>query len=308
VPAIDVLPSSILIPLKFVAVAPQFRESTAFAQIVTHLSSIVLNCHKHTFVFTKPDTATLFKGLGYKEIASSPPLFTVLEFGYESIDDYLKYLQTIKRPTNTDEIASIVVNCNPFTKGHQYLIEKAACENELVYVFVVEEERSAFNFALRWKLIENGISHLKNVVMVKGGQYIVSGAIFPSYFLKNESYSAIIEKQAELDIIVFAKYMIPALNIKKRYVGTEQYCATTAAYNSAMKKILPEHNVQLIEIKRISADNSDNFISASKIRDAIRNNTLNTVLNFLPESTKQFLLSEEAQEICSKIRNSDNRH
>ena len=102
-------------------------------------------------------------------------------------------------------------------------IEKAAAENELVYLFVVEEDLSAFPFLVRWDLIEKGISHLKNVRMVRGGMYIVSGSIFPAYFLKNETISDVMQKQAELDVRIFANYVVPVLGIKKRYVGTEKY-------------------------------------------------------------------------------------
>ncbi|HRZ97551.1 MAG TPA: [citrate (pro-3S)-lyase] ligase [Paludibacter sp.] len=292
--------------LKYVAVNPKYRDTTAFSLIVTSLTEKLLAIYKNTYVFTRPENAVYFKGLGYKLIATSEPLFCMLEFGFETIETYQNYLKTIKTENQCHNIASIVVNCNPFTLGHQYLIERAAEENDFLYLFVVEENKSVFPFDIRWKLIEKGISHLKNVLMVKGGDYIVSGCIFPAYFLKNELDSDILHKQAELDISIFAQYIVPILGINKRYVGTENYCKTTKAYNEAMYKILPGYGVDVIEITRKSID--DEYISASLVRNHIKNNQLENILNFLPLSTKEFLLSNESNEIKEKIKKSEGRH
>jgi [citrate (pro-3S)-lyase] ligase len=298
--------------LKYVAVSPKYRDSTAFALIVTYMTEKLLKIYKHTFVFTRPENAIRFRGLGFNEIASAPPLFTILEFGFESIVTYQDYLKTTKCSRENNTVAAIVVNCNPFTNGHKYLIEKASAENDLVYLFVVEEDLSAFPFKVRWELIRKGIEHLKNVCMVRGGMYIVSGSIFPAYFLKNETISDVMEKQAELDVQIFANYVVPVLGIKRRYVGTENYCATTAAYNSAMKKILPASGVEVIEVTRKAtagaAGDSPNFISASKIREAIKADKLAEVLDFLPDSTREFLYSDASAEIRRKIKSGEGRH
>ena len=294
--------------LKYVAVAPKFREGAAFAQIVTHLIDLVVLKHNHILVYTKPRNLEVFKGLGFTEIATAEPLFSVLEFGYENIKTYQDYLRSIKKDVNVGDIAAVVVNCNPFTKGHKFLIEKACKENRVVYLFVVEEDRSSFTFDVRWKLIKEELGHVDNLVMVKGGNYVVSGTIFPSYFLKHEKESDIAAKQAELDVLTFLRYIVPILNINKRYVGTEMYSPVTAAYNEAMIKYLPSNGVELLEIPRITCGSEDNYISASKIRKAIREDRLQDVLECLPDSTRNFLLSEESTTIREKIRNTVSRH
>lgn len=298
--------------LKFVVVDPKFRESTAFAWIVTSLTDKILENHKRCFVYTRPQNAILFESIGFHEIARAEPLFSVLEFGFKLISDYQNYLLENKKETKTDNIAAIVVNCNPFTMGHLYLIEKAAKENELLYLFIVEEDLSTFPYLIRKKLIIEGISHLKNVVILSTGPYIVSGAIFPNYFLKSESWNEISQKQAEVDVSIFAKYIVPTLNIKRRYVGTENYCMTTKAYNDAMKKILPENNCEVIEVTRkaigMNDKNEPNYISASKIRKAIKEDKLNDIIDFLPNSTRNFLLTDEAKEIIKKIKSEKGRH
>lgn len=292
--------------LKYVAVSPKYRDSTAFALIVTGLTEKLLSTYKNTYVFTRPENSVYFKGLGYKLIASAEPLFCVLEFGFETIENYCNYLKKLKQTGKYKSVATIVVNCNPFTLGHQYLIEKAAAENDLVYLFVVEENKSAFPFDIRWKLIEKGISHLTNVQMVKGGDYIVSGWIFPSYFLKNENVDDILKTQAELDVKIFADYFVPVLDINKRYVGSENYCKTTAAYNEAMHKILPAKGVEVVEITRLQKH--DTFISASLVRKAIKDGKLEEIIDFLPSSTKEYLLSEESLTIRQSIKKSKSRH
>ncbi len=298
--------------LKYVAVAPKFRDTTAFALIVTYMTEKLLKIYKHTFVFTRPENAVRFVGLGFTEIATAEPLFSLLEFGFESITTYQDYLKLLAVPAKSSSVAALVVNCNPFTNGHKFLIEKAAAENEVVYLFVVEEDLSVFPFLVRWELIRKGISHLKNVVMVRGGMYIVSGSIFPAYFLKNEDVSDVMQRQAELDVKIFARYVVPVLGIKRRYVGTEIACKTTEAYNLAMKDILPSFGVEVVEVTRkavgMGKDNSPEFISASKVRAAIKADALNEVIGFLPDPTRDFLYSDESFEIRQKIKVGKGRH
>ncbi len=294
--------------LKYIAVSPQFRETGAFAHIVSHLTEYVMAGNQQVFVFTRPENICRFTGLGYQHVASAEPLIAVLEFGYKSIDDYKKYLLSIKQDSQSDTIAALVVNCNPFTYGHQYLIEKAAEENDLVYVFVVETERSTFSFKDRFEMIRRGTAHLSNIVLVQGGEYIVSGATFPNYFLKNEKEDAITQKQAELDIEIFGTHIAPLLGIKKRYVGTEDYCATTALYNKAMKQILPSKGIHLIEVQRKETviNGSEEFISASKVREILKNNNHSQLKNWLPQTTLDYLENIK-DEMRSRLK-SDGRH
>ena len=298
--------------LKFVIVAEKFRETSAFSTVVSFLTDRILVDFKRCFVFTKPENTKYFKSLGFNEIANAKPLFSVLEFGYKTIKDYQEYLRKKKSKIKSDKIASIVVNCNPFTLGHQFLIEKASAENDIVYLFVVKENLSLFPYKTRKKIISEGVSHLDNVIVLSSGPYIVSGAIFPNYFLKSESWDEITQKQAEVDVNIFAEYIVPILNIKRRYIGTENYCKTTRSYNQAMKVILPKVGCEVFEITRKSMgmtdDNQENFISASKVRHAIKIGKLETVLGFLPDVTKNFLQSEESLEIRTKIISSKTRH
>ncbi len=292
--------------LKYVLVAEKHRESNAFAQITTHLINKVLEKHSHIFVYTRPELIHRFEGIGFKLVAKALPLFSMLEFGVQSISDYVNYLKSIKSKEQHEKVGSVVINCNPFTKGHLHLIEKAASENDLLYVIVVQEDLSVFPFKTRWNLIKEGTKHLKNIIMVKGNHYVVSGATFPCYFLKSSSRDCIIQNQAELDIQIFRKYVINTLGITSRYVGSEPNCNTTAAYNQAMHKILPKYSVEVVEIDRIT--NKDAVISASGVRNAIKEGRFDEIAENLPACTRDFLLSDEAKPIIEKIKKSNKRH
>jgi [citrate (pro-3S)-lyase] ligase len=292
--------------LKYVVVAPSHRATDVSSVIVTHLVRLLMKQHRQIFAFTRPGNAKSFVRLGFKEVATAEPLYTLLEFGYRSIQDYRDYLQSRKAANATPPISSIVVNCNPFSNGHKHLIETAALQSKVVYLFVVQEDRSVFPFKDRWKLVEEGTRHLANVVTLKGGPYVVSGATFPRYFLQNETPDLVVKNQAELDVTIFAQHIVPTLGITRRYVGTEPYSATTRAYNTAMKEILTNHGVEVIEIERKSsgtdARGNPNYISATKIREAIREDNLTAIWDFLPPCTQVYLQSSLSETARAKLK------
>ena len=292
--------------LKYVAVAPEHRATDALPVIVTHLINLLMRGHDQIFAFTRPASAGSFVRLGFKEIATAEPLYTLLEFGYRSIRDYQNYLVSRKAVPVRPPVSAIVVNCNPFSNGHQYLIETAASQSRTVYLFVVEEDRSAFPFQDRWDLIEEGTRHLQNVVMLKGSHYVVSGATFPNYFVREEEPDLVTRNQAELDVVIFARHIVPVLGITRRYVGTEPYSTTTRSYNEAMKRILGECGVEVVEVERLAAgagaEGGPNYISATKIRQAIRDGDLDRVAAFLPPCTHAYLQSARSDAVRAKLR------
>ncbi len=292
--------------LKYVVVAPAHRATNAFSVIATHLINILMKKYSQIFAYTRPGNAQSFVHMGFKEVATAEPLYMLLEFGYRSILDYRNYLISRKVAEATPPVSAIAVNCNPFSNGHKYLIETAASQSTVVYLFVVEEDRSVFPFKDRWKLIEEGTRHLNNVVRIKGSHYVVSGATFPRYFLQNEEPDLVTRNQAELDVMIFAQHIAPVLGITRRYVGTEPYSATTRAYNAAMKKILTNFGIDVIEIERksegVDAEGKPNYISATKIRRAIRDGDLDSVAPFIPPCTLAYLQSDLSKPVRAKLQ------
>ncbi|PVX49405.1 [citrate (pro-3S)-lyase] ligase [Balneicella halophila] len=295
--------------LKYIAVAPKYRETAVFAMLITHQLGRLIEKYDKIFAFTRPRNIMIFEGMGFKKIAVAEPLFCVLEYGLIGINDYVTNLKTYKiEKEGADDIASLVVNCNPITNGHLYLIEKASVESDWVYLFVVQENRSAFPFEVRLQLVKEATKHIQNLTIIPGGDYIVSGKTFPHYFLKGVNTTDITTKQAELDVTIFRDYIVPALGIKKRYVGEEMYCQTTAAYNRAMKRLLVPVGVEVIEVERKKNADTKEYISASNIRDAIRRDELEVVKNSLPEATYNYLKSDESAFIREKIKATNTRH
>jgi len=255
----------------------------------------------HYFLFTKPANAQMFIDLGFDEIARTE-LAAVLEAGIDRIDAYLEKLRQTTEVLSSESRAAIVMNCNPFTKGHQTLAETAARDHNVI-LFVVSEELSLFPFDDRFELVKAGVSHLPNVVVVAGGKYIISAATFPAYFTREEDVAA---AQTRLDATVFASRIAPALRIGTRFVGEEPYCAVTAGYNRALAEILPRHGVTLRIIPRVTAGST--VISASAVREAIRQADWSSLRAMLPPTTLAYLESPAGLQVIKRIRESDTRH
>ena len=188
------------------------------------------------------------------------------------------------------------MNCNPFTLGHRAVIEEAARNSDEVVIFAVQEDRSAIPFSDRFALMKQGVADLRNVVVISGGDYIVSNATFPTYFIKGTDELA---AQTRLDAMIFAQRIAPELNITARYVGEEPNDKTTMAYNQAMSEILPENGIELYIIPRKEVNGE--VISASKVRKAVLEGNWEAVASMVPQSTLVYLQSEKGNEIVKRI-------
>lgn len=256
----------------------------------------------HSFIFSKPASAHVFLALNFKLIHSNDDV-ALLENG---IYDIYKALEDMKEKYNLGdgEKTALVMNCNPFTLGHVYLIEEAANNNKEVLVFIVEEDRSLFPFKTRYDLVSKGVSHLKNVTVLPSGEYIISSATFPSYFLRKKGER--LRAYVELDASIFGQYFCRILNITKRYVGDEPYCQVTEAYNEALKKVLSTYGVELHVVARKVF--KDTAISASRVRALIKQGDLDDLKNLLPDVTLEFLNTSLGKEIVEKLKGSCSPH
>ena len=177
------------------------------------------------------------------------------------------------------------MNCNPFTKGHRYLIEQALKKCDFLVIFIVEEEKSFFSFEDRISLVDEGVSDLENVVVIPSGKFVLSSLTFSEYFNKSEIQDRTID--TSLDVKIFAKEIAPCLHITKRFVGEEPKDNITRQYNENMKKILPEYGIELVEIPRIKEENS--VISASKVRQALAEKDCKLLKKLVTSNTYNFL-------------------
>jgi [citrate (pro-3S)-lyase] ligase len=184
-------------------------------------------------------------------------------------------------------IGALVMNCNPFTLGHLYLVQEALQCCERLFLFVVEEDRSAFPFVERLHMIQEGVKLLGDRVRVlPSGKYVISSFSFPGYFTKEEILAEE-EQDPTLDVAVFGSVIAPALGISRRFVGEEPFDRVTAAYNRSMLFLLPPLGVEVEIIPRLIMDGVP--VSASRVRAFLRNGDLQAAQLLTPSSTWPYL-------------------
>lgn len=191
-----------------------------------------------------------------------------------------------------EKVGSIVMNSNPFTYGHRFLVEEALKYVDRLLLFVLEEDKSFIKYVDRIEMVRLGTQDLKNVHVVPSGQFIISTYTFPEYFLKENNQNINIDVTDDIEI--FGKYIAPNLHISTRFVGTEPTDNVTNQYNSALKKILPEYGIELIEIPRLMR--GKDIISATQVRKGIQEKNYELLHNFLPKTSYEYIIKKYIKE------------
>ena len=282
--------------LRCLAVDHHYQGSGLMNQIVSHLIEVQYERgNSHIFIYTKRSTSKFFKDLGFYEIAGVDDKLVFMENRKNGFETYLSRLEASK----TEGTASaIVMNANPFTLGHQFLIETASRESDAVHLFVVSEDASLFPYSVRKKLIKQGTAHLKNVMIHDCGPYMISSATFPSYFLKDSEN--VIKSHAKLDIEIFSR-IAQRLSISKRYIGEEPFSTVTGLYNDTMLSELPKRGIACKLIRRKQTSGGA-VISASLVREAIKCGDFSCLGELVPATTLRYLMSSEAAPVLKKIQ------
>ena len=285
--------------LRCVAVGSAYRSEGLTARILTHLvNDRFSNGYDHLFLYTKCSSAGYFADLGFYEIVRIEDEIVFMENRRTGFDDYLNRLERPDLPGS--RAAAIVLNANPFTLGHQYLAETAAAENDVVHLFLVSEDASLFPYSVRKELVRKGTEHLPNVLCHDSGSYMISRATFPAYFQKDDR--AAIRSQAALDLAIFGR-IAKTLGITRRYVGEEHASLVTGLYNSVMETRLPEMGIECRVIPRKETGNG--IISASAVRQAIKDGRISQIADMLPKTTREYLDSPEAANVIQRIMRED---
>ena len=191
------------------------------------------------------------------------------EFVYESSIELNRYIQEIRAHRINDPncvIGAIEMNANPMTRGHSYLIQKALEQVDFLYVFLLTQEKTEIPLQLRKKILQAEVSKYPNVQLLECGRIWGNRLTFPEYFEKEENNEIVIN--AEKEILIFAKYIANALNIKKRFVGTEPNDKVTDQFNRQLKQTLNRYGIDLVEIPRLSVEGV--YIQAGNVRSLIR--------------------------------------
>lgn len=295
--------------LRMIAVDPQRREEGLAAAVVSRLvEEGRRRGQTHLFVFTKPMAAERFTAFGFIEIAHYDPHVVLLEMGEPGLASFRRRLREYAKGLgNGATRGSIVMNANPFTQGHRYLVEEGAQRCDHLFVIVVEAERSTFPFTTRLRLVQEGTADLKNVTVLGGGDYAVSPATFPTYFLKHLDNTDQIKIQSRLDATLFATTFGPDLGLCCRFVGTEPRCPVTALYNEALQEILPGQGISVTVIPRRRLDRGD-VISASTVRQLWADENWTALRSFVPDATFAFLQDPSARPLWEQLRRESRRH
>ena len=188
-------------------------------------------------------------------------------------------------------VGAIVMNCNPFTLGHEYLVEYAAARVKKLYIFVVEEDKSKFKFADRFKLVQAGVKDFQNVEVLPSGKFIISQKTFSGYFNKENLQDVAVDSSEDVEI--FAREIAPSLGITIRFVGEEPEDSVTRQYNENMRRILPQYNIDFCEIPRREINGE--VISAKKVREALHKKDFDKIKKLVPKTTLKFLRENFAE-------------
>lgn len=267
--------------LKCIAVDDSHQGEGLTATLLTQLRQDAFQAgHSHLFLYTKPKNREMFSSLFFYPIAETADVL-LMENKESGIHDFL---ETLPDDLCGGTVGALVMNCNPFTKGHRYLIETAAKECLRVYVFVLSEDKSQFSAADRLEMVRRGTEDIPNVKVLPTGPYLISSTTFPTYFLKDRDSAQ--QVHCLLDIEIFCSYYAPRLGISRRYVGTEPLSPMTAQYNEALKANLPQRGIAVREIPRLEIGVP---VSASAVREALEKGDDETLCSMLPQTTYNYL-------------------
>ena len=284
--------------------------NTLISHLIAHANE---EGHSNVMLFTKPKNRQLFESLSFRLLAEAPEA-VLMETGIGGINNMVEQLEKIKEKgevckennkeckeeektnlnTSTPQHLNttpprrgvVVMNCNPFTLGHRYLIEQAAKQVERLFVMVVREDCSLFAYAERKAMVEQGVAHLKNVMVIDGSEYAISQATFPTYFLKRLDDAA--DTQMLLDLDLFRRHIAPALGATVRFVGTEPTDQLTRRYNELMHEVLTD----VREISRLEKEG--NAVSASRVRKAMEQGDMSTIRQLVPPTTLPYIIAHLA--------------
>ena len=281
--------------LKCIAVSDKHQGLGLSARILTALLNHAMSLGRdHLFLFTKPKNAAMFGDLGFYKILETD---TVLLMENKR-DGISKYVASLEHPVQEGgTVGAIVANCNPFTQGHRWLIEEAASRVDTLHLFILSEDKSAFSADVRYDLAKAGTADLPNIILHRTSDYLISSAVFPTYFIKDKAKAA--DANCELDIRIFGRYFAKALGITKRFVGTEPFCPVTNAYNAAMARLLPEYGVELVQLPRKELEGRP--VSASYVRACMAAGDFSAIEAIVPKTTLDYILSPTGRELAAKL-------
>ncbi len=283
--------------LKCIAIDEELQDNDLASRLVSELMNRIWadKPGARITLFTKPKNEALFASLGFGLIGRSSQAI-LMETPKAAFASWLNALSSLP---HGDKVAAMVMNANPATRGHVYLIEQTAKEFDRVRVVLIDgDPEGPFTKEERMAALKEAVAHLKNVDVVASGPYAVSQATFPTYFLKKLTDAS--DVQMELDLNIFADSIAPALGASVRVVGEEPLDLLTAAYNETMLRVLPQKGIEVKVHSRLESEGKP--ISASRLRKAIAEGRGSEALEIAaPASAPLVLAHAAAQALTSEL-------
>ncbi len=285
---------------KMICIRESHRGGPCLGELITALiDSCTYTDIRNFFIFTTLENRSTFQHLNFTPLVTHGNV-CLLEYGH-GLPNYLQQHRALQKNGSN---GAVVVNCNPFTLGHRYLIEAAAAQVDHLYVFVVREDRSLFPFDVRMALVREGTADLGNVSVLDTSDYAVSHVTFPGYFLKEGDDR--LQLQMEIDLLLFARHIAPFFGITHRFIGNEPFCRTTRSYNETMPDVLGAEGIRTIQLERKLS--GDAPISAFRVRKALRNEDYEALRKLVPATTLKYLRSTDGRKLLTSNKNYRRRH
>lgn len=280
--------------VKCVTIAAEYRGSSLALRLMNEIHYLAMKRgQSHLFLYTKPGNVTLFEGCGFHKIVEVLGYACLMENTPVGIKDYCDSLNAFRQPGQ--RIGCVVLNANPFTLGHLYLVRQALRQCDWLHVFVVSEDASAIRYADRLDMVRAGLAGMERVTVHGGSRYLISKATFPSYFIKD---ACVVEAcGTAIDLLIFRRYIAPALGITHRFIGSEPFCRLTRKYNEDMFEWLGNVSeegqpVHVVEIPRFEV--AGHPVSASDVRRLLAKGDFVTMASLVPPTTLACLRAKYA--------------
>lgn len=283
--------------LRSIAVEAEHRGSGLMARLITELEKeAARRSLDRLMLVSQPKDRKLFSAVGFTALAETGRGVTLMENSAALFLDFLKKLEAdfnnLPSPaTSPIRRASIVMNANPFSKGHRFLVESALKEcDQLLLLVLSDESDNGFTFDQRFEMVRLGCADLPQVLTAAGGPYAVSTASFPSYFYppsELDENSLFLNDEAELDAALFTR-IAQHLGISIRFVGSEPLSAITNFYNRVLSRELADLGIELRVIERLRQNGE--AVSASRVREFLKNKNYSAAEKLLPPTTWAFLM------------------
>ena len=252
---------------------------------VMYAEEIFRNIQNNITTFDQDDGKTCFiEDIGLP-LAYDPD--AILESN--ELKKYVNYLSRNKFDSPNERIGCIIINANPFTKGHQYLIEESLKVVELLYVFLVEESKGPFSYIDREYMVKEYCKNNQRIKVLSGGNIMTSTIGFPEYFNRTVDHKNI---NPLLNHKIFAIKVAPVLGIKMRFFGDEPNDKVTQALNTSARTYLPQYGIEVRIIKRLEINGTS--VSAKTVRDLYFKKNHTALKPLVPLSTYTYLLQLES--------------